>query len=217
MIELKKGYGIHKKPVYIDVIDDMPIAKISLGKRKVTTISLSDIDILKKYSFYVHQRNDGSHVARSSQTGAYLHRLLLKPSEGQEIDHINHHPLNNCRGNLRVCTARQNALARESKSTTGFYGVELGRDWYSVYDPDSDKKKSFGCPYDAAEYRDECYQDYYFHRESPDEEWHPYCFIEWNFPFHDPEIDEYESWIDCQIKSAIDSGKQIMATNNWRI
>lgn len=37
-----------------------------------------------------------------------LHRLILLPEDGMDVDHINHDRLDNQRSNLRVCTRSQN-------------------------------------------------------------------------------------------------------------
>jgi hypothetical protein len=37
-----------------------------------------------------------------------LHRLLMNCPDKLVVDHIDHNKLNNCRGNLRICTRSQN-------------------------------------------------------------------------------------------------------------
>lgn len=55
----------------------------------------------------------------------YLHRYIMKPSNGQQVDHVNRDPLDNCRRNLRICTSWQNALNRniQKNNTSGYTGV----------------------------------------------------------------------------------------------
>lgn len=51
-----------------------------------------------------------------------LHRLIMQPPEGMEIDHINGDKLDNRRNNLRICTRQQNlANSRKRKGTSSLY------------------------------------------------------------------------------------------------
>ena len=43
-----------------------------------------------------------------SWTGVYLHRLLVDPTDDEQVDHVNRDGLDNRRINLRVCTRSQN-------------------------------------------------------------------------------------------------------------
>lgn len=47
-----------------------------------------------------------------------MHRLIMQPKNGKEIDHINHDILDNRRDNLRLCTRTQNNINRKSKNKT---------------------------------------------------------------------------------------------------
>ncbi len=55
----------------------------------------------------------------------YLHRFLMSPEVGEEVDHIDGDALNNRRANLRVCTPGQNKsnLPRPTTNTSGVKGV----------------------------------------------------------------------------------------------
>lgn len=64
----------------------------------------------------------------------YLHRLIMKPTKGQIIDHINGDTLDNCRHNLRICSQSENIMNSKIKGGTSKYkGVS--------YRPEQKRKK----------------------------------------------------------------------------
>lgn len=71
------------------------------------------------YAVSYYRRADGS------ETKIRLHHIILPPSEGRIIDHINRNKLDNRRENLRVVTYSQNGMNRgvNSGSLTGFKGA----------------------------------------------------------------------------------------------
>lgn len=91
-------------------------------------IDEEDIDLVKYFTwniqeqpkkkgpstFYVgtHIKNDGKHYTLR------IHRLLMNPPKGMDVDHINQDPLNNTRANLRIVTRQQNCFNTSAK---GYY------------------------------------------------------------------------------------------------
>lgn len=74
-----------------------------------------------------------THVRRADGriTTAGLHRLILNAQPGEEVDHVNHNPLDNRRANLRIVTTSQNQQNRTgptAASTTGVRGVTWQKD-----------------------------------------------------------------------------------------
>lgn len=190
----RDGYGQHTKEVKIANFEGQLVALISLGKRKVVMIDLCDIGLLSERSFYAQQRNDGSWVARCSQDGSLLHRLIENPEKGQEVDHVDKDTLNNRRSNLRVCSSRQNNLARDDQPTyRHWFGVKRKRDFFVAWDAEEKKWVGrFPTAVRAAQHRDDSYQAEYFH-SWPEEIHHTYGFIPWNFtsPKQALEMDDY--------------------------
>lgn len=54
-----------------------------------------------------------------------LHRHILKPSKGMDVDHINGDTLDNRRENLRICTRSQNKMNGNlyKNNTSGYKGI----------------------------------------------------------------------------------------------
>ncbi|MGR5318621.1 HNH endonuclease [Vibrio sp. DNB22_19_1] len=203
----RDGYGKHTKEVKIANVEGQLVALISLGKRKVAMIDLCDIELLSERSFYAQKRNDGNWVARCSQDGQLLHRLIERPEwQGQEVDHVNKDTLNNRRGNLRLCSSRQNNLAKDDQpSYKCWFGVKRVRDYFRAWDAEEKKwVGKFSTAKRAAQHRDESYHAEYFHSwlEEPH---HPYGFIQWNFSAPQKALDMDDYLFDKTIDAVTDS------------
>lgn len=55
-----------------------------------------------------------------SKGGVLMHRLILRPPKGMQVDHVNGIGLNNTRKNIRICTPAENARNRR------FFGNKAG-------------------------------------------------------------------------------------------
>lgn len=215
MTRLKNGYGRHKKNIQIMTIEDQIVAKVGLGNKKTTLISLCDIDILLEHSFYGHKRKDGKYVARSNTNGAYLHRLLMDPSNEQEVDHVDANPLNNTRGNLRRCSPRQNNLAKVTPLIGNMSGIHQTKwKWYKAFDGEGKKVGKFRTPIEAGKARDELMIEAYFHSHS-EEELHTYSFINWNFD-SPQKANESEDYLFDQIQDAQVKSYDLLQEHNWQ-
>ena len=112
---------------------------IELTQGQVTQISPEDYSFLSDFKWYARRnptrraeacyeavRNEGGKTQR-------MHRTILARMLGRElvsteqVDHIDHDPLDNRRGNLRLATASENARNRpkQADNTSGFKGVSF--------------------------------------------------------------------------------------------
>lgn len=100
--------------------------KIKLTKEKFALVDDGDFKLLSqwKWSF------DGRYAKRAYRVegkliNIRLHRFLLKPAAGLEVDHINGDKLDNRRSNLRICTHRENSANIKGHGKYKYKGVTL--------------------------------------------------------------------------------------------
>ena len=119
---------------------------IPLTQGKVALIDDEDFELVSKFSWYLlkHKKLLYAHcvmyMGRANKKDQYcymyMHRLIMRPSIGMDIDHRDHNGLNCQRFNMRICTTRQNsqnALSHD-RSSSRFKGVSWAcwaRKWRS--------------------------------------------------------------------------------------
>jgi hypothetical protein len=114
--------------------------EIALTRGKVAIVDDEDFAFLAQWKWYAHF--DGSNwYARRNETIAWgsrathkqravtMHRALLQPPNGTQIDHISGDGLDNRRANLRVCSARGNQCNKRAHrgSSSRFKGVSWAK------------------------------------------------------------------------------------------
>lgn len=58
----------------------------------------------------------------------YMHRDIMRPEQGMDVDHINNEGLDNRRENLRICSRKMNlANNRRKRGEVGLRGVTIDR------------------------------------------------------------------------------------------
>lgn len=127
---------------------------ISINNKKdevfLVEIDPSDFPTYKKYKWSIYngyvQTNIKDVTGRSSTRR--LHQILMNPSSGFMVDHIDLNKLNNRRNNLRICTNAENQRnrVRPANNTSGFKGVYFnkGRNKYASQIRYDNKKKFLG-------------------------------------------------------------------------
>lgn len=66
------------------------------------------------YTFYV-KRAEWIKGGKGKIRSILLHREIVKPREGKQVDHVDRDGLNNMRSNLRECTQAENNRNKRSK------------------------------------------------------------------------------------------------------
>jgi hypothetical protein len=101
--------------------------KIPLSQGKHALVDDEDFDRISQWKWhfsdgYAARHSEGSRPVR-------MHREIMQPSDGLEVDHIDGNKLNNCRSNLRLATHGQNM--RNRKLQTGGTSQYKGVVWYA--------------------------------------------------------------------------------------
>lgn len=140
VVSVKRNPWGHPQGLFVDLCKPSPkhwIMKTLCLKHHGTSVTVyySDEDsaLIDSYSWYVHRGGYISGTLRG--TGArnrpsqYMHRLILPPPEGLQIDHINGNRSDNRRCNLRCVPPSMNSLNQNNRlrknNTHGFRGVAL--------------------------------------------------------------------------------------------
>ena len=76
----------------------------------------NDYEAVSKSTWYLEKSNQRYYPrTRLKQKLIRIHRFIMNPPDGMEVDHIDGNPLNNCRDNLRICTRTENLQNRKFK------------------------------------------------------------------------------------------------------
>ncbi len=108
--------------------------EIPLIQGLVALVDDEDFEWLSRWKWHAWKcRHHKTYYARrqAGKTELLMHRVILGLSRGDGIqsDHADRDGLNNCRGNLRICTRAQNGTNRSSAtgSTSSYLGVSWDR------------------------------------------------------------------------------------------
>ena len=96
-------------------------------------IDRDDFSSVSKRSWNHGKRGYPTSTIRSNENGKKtsrsqtLHKYILAPPKGVDVDHISGNKLDNRRVNLRLCTHQQNMFNQKKRNTnsTGFTGVSF--------------------------------------------------------------------------------------------
>ena len=99
-----------------------------VGYTKKGEAFLFDIDyydIVSKHTWYISKR--GYVTTSIKRKPVPMHKLLIKNTEGYDIDHVSRDRLDNRKQNLRICTHQENTFNQKKRITnsTGLIGVSF--------------------------------------------------------------------------------------------
>ena len=129
---------------YIQIWGDY--AKIELADGSFALIDAIDVPLVENELWCYA----GKGYVLGSQGRPKLHRLIMTPADGLEVDHINGNARDNRRSNLRVCDHSENMCNRKAQKArggktvscllkgvyllpSGRYGVQLSRNGTTKY------------------------------------------------------------------------------------
>jgi hypothetical protein len=103
--------------------------EIKLTKGFVVQVDDKNYNLLNKYNWYAHKGKNTWYAARritvdiGKSVKILMHNVIMNPSEGQEVDHIDHNGLNCLEENMRNCTHQQNTMNRSAWGRSPYLGV----------------------------------------------------------------------------------------------
>lgn len=130
---------------------------LTINSKKHGNINFSideqDYDLIKKYNWTLNCIDNKFYIEAydsDNKKRIRLHRFLTDCPQGLYVDHIDGDTLNNCRDNLRICTAQQNiqnSRKRTKIKTSSYYkGVcfDKSRNKYMAHITVNYKRKHIG-------------------------------------------------------------------------
>ena len=102
---------------------------IRLTKGRTAIVDDTDYKTLSKYKWHALVTKHTSYAKRNSKNreAILMHRQILGPPKGIQVDHINHNGLDNRRSNLRLATHGQNLARKRGIPKSGYKGVDFSQ------------------------------------------------------------------------------------------
>lgn len=96
---------------------------------KYILVSPEDYEVVKQYTWTIEKSGKRFYACtKINGKKVRLHRMLLNPRKGYDVDHINKNGLDNRRENLRCATKQQNAMNKDRANLRKRYkGVSFNK------------------------------------------------------------------------------------------
>jgi len=107
------------------------VKEIQLTQGKIALVDDGDFESVTRFKWHVSSENYAETTSYIGSVGgqhkyAYMsmHRLIMRPPEGMEVDHRHHNTLDCRRSKMRICTKSQNQHNQlKQKGSSKFKGV----------------------------------------------------------------------------------------------
>ncbi len=107
--------------------------EIQLTQGKVALVDDEDYDYLNQFNWHACKIDNTFYAYTNIKllngkfTKNPMHRIIMNPSKGYVIDHVNHCTLDNRKINLRICTVGENIMNRriQKNNICGYKGVHF--------------------------------------------------------------------------------------------
>lgn len=98
--------------------------KIHLTQGKCALVDDIDFPYLNRYKWY-SAKSHGVPKYAARKNGILMHRVIMNPATGYQVDHKDGNTFDNRRENLRICSTKQNAQNRKKpkNNTLGYKGI----------------------------------------------------------------------------------------------
>lgn len=113
--------------------------EIKLTRGFVTLVDDEDFQYLNQFKWYAFKNHNRNYYAARRKTNpggtsktVFMHREIINPSIGNQVDHKSRNSLDNTRANLRECTPAQNSMNKKNQngSKSQYKGVTIfGGKW----------------------------------------------------------------------------------------
>jgi hypothetical protein len=106
------------------------VRRVPLSQGLFATVDAADYKKISRHKWSVCRQGCKVYAkTRINGRIVLMHRFLMRPRKGYHVDHIDGNGLNNCRNNLRICTAAQNQVNRGPRGgSSRFVGVYRHKD-----------------------------------------------------------------------------------------
>ena len=127
------------------------------GKGKYAIVDDEDYGVCSKYKWY-YVRGYANMGRKRGTNPILMHRLIMSPSDGMVVDHLNHNTLDNRKANLRIC--RQSDNVKNRKGDKNYYYSNRFKKWvvryrgksYGYWDTESEAQKQVRLAKSGSEY-----------------------------------------------------------------